>query len=82
MKRRTAGRVAKPRLCAYCQSPLAERRPVYLLATTAGTIVGPYHAGCAERVVLAGKKNPISNDLAPYAERFGEMVPREETLPW
>lgn len=82
MNRRTAGRVAKPRICAGCQGVMTERRPVFLVATTAGTIVGPYHAGCAERVVLAAKRNPISNDLAPYAERFGEMVPREETLPW
>lgn len=82
MKRRTAGRVAKPRICAYCQSPLAERRPVFLLATTAGTIVGPYHAGCAERVVIASDE--IRNRGLEPAASFGRIVhpPREETLPW
>lgn len=82
MKRRTAGRVAKPRICAYCQSPLAERRPVYLLATTAGTIVGPYHAGCAERVVLSRRKGDAV--VKVEGDPYGMLLPhaREETLPW
>lgn len=82
MKRRVAGRVAKPRICAGCKGPISEQRPVFLVATRAGTIVGPYHAGCAERIVLA-KAHPESMPGTDGATNYGTWpTPREETLPW
>lgn len=82
MRRRTAGKVAKPRMCAFCNTPMMAQRPVFLLATTAGSIVGPYHAGCAERIVLASDE--IRNRGLLGHTQYGRIVspPREETLPW
>lgn len=61
---------------------MSETRPVYLVATTAGTIIGPYHAGCAERLVISKDRDLFgkageSQDYVVYGS-----VPREETLPW
>lgn len=82
MKRKTAGRVAKPRICAKCGAPIAEQRPVFLLTAGSGQIVGPYHAGCAERIHIDVMKL-VDVDLGE-AKQYGRIVPpaREETLPW
>lgn len=82
MRRKTAGRVAKPRICVYCQGLLVERKPVFLVATTAGQIVGPYHAGCAYRVASMAKGIAQEAKLAE-GKLYGQLpLPREETLPW
>lgn len=82
MIRKTAGRVHHQRECAYCHGGIAEQRPVFLVHTPSGAIVGPYHAGCAAKEVEAAKKaGPASWEPTTKVERFGQM-PREETLPW
>lgn len=82
MSRRRGGKSAKPKPCAYCGVPLPAQRPVYLVESTAGRIVGPYHAGCAERIALAAKKGPppISAEATEYGTH--KWTAREETLPW
>lgn len=82
MRRRTAGKVAKPRICAYCNAPMMAQRPVFLVATTAGSIVGPYHAGCAERIALANKNAIVTKEIP--GTNYGQLplLPREGTLPW
>jgi hypothetical protein len=47
------------RTCARCAAPIAEQRPVYLCATPAGRIVGPYHAGCAESIHIHRKRERL-----------------------
>jgi hypothetical protein len=58
------------RTCARCEAPIAEQRPVFLVATGAGRIVGPYHAGCAERIHLA-KRGTRRAELLQNAATLG-----------
>lgn len=82
MKRRTAGRSAKPRVCALCGGLMPASRPIYLVHTLAGTIVGPYHSGCAWKLAEESKRRPIvAITEAEKASAYGFMA-REETLPW
>jgi hypothetical protein len=72
----------RPRLCGRCKTRIAEQRPVYLLATTDGAILGPFHADCASRLVETAKRNG-GEEWRAQAEQFGALFrPREETLPW
>ena len=82
MSHKTAGRVSRPRVCARCKGPISESRPVFLVYDRGGKIVGPYHAGCAERVNLDGKSAMSPGELMP--EVFGQIVPKptEEEEPW
>lgn len=77
-------RSRKPALqvCAYCATPIAEQRPPYLLSPVGGHIVGPFHAGCAERIVLLARKRRELPEV-PGATNYGTVLDaREETLPW
>lgn len=68
--------------CLWCHGLLSPQRPVFLVGTPSGRIVGPFHAGCAERLRLEAKKNPDSNWLKG-SETWGEWPSRrEETTPW
>jgi len=81
-RRRTAGKSGKPRICAECGIYLAGKRPVYLCATSAGTIIGPYHSGCAARVAWREKGHATPAQQLG-GEVYGQFIlPREETLPW
>lgn len=82
MTRRTASRSYKPRLCAECGGALAEKRPVYLVATGSGKIVGPYHSGCAEKIAIREKGQKQRGETL-NGKVWGQLpLPREETLPW
>lgn len=82
MKRRTAGRSAKPRLCAFCGHMIAEGRPAFLVAHKSGRLTGEYHAGCAEKLVLAGRAHSAAVQEV-LGEEYGRILSaREETLPW
>lgn len=82
MKRKTAGRSAEPRRCAFCGGLMPADKPVFLVMSTLGGIVGPYHSGCAYKVAEEHKGVPTTRSLPGLA--FGRRVPeaREETLPW
>lgn len=70
------------RTCTFCLAPISVNRPVFLVGTPSGRIVGPYHAGCAERVALMASRKVEERE--PRGEDFGRIIPpaREETLPW
>lgn len=71
----------KQRECLYCHHGISDRRPVFLVGTKDGRILGPFHAGCASRLVEHARKNPTSNWLKGAVD-FGEWPSiREETLP-
>ena len=82
MTHRTAGRVARPRVCARCKGPISESRPVFLVYDNGGRIVGPYHAGCAARVKMDAAANNPWAKITP--EVFGQIVPKpdQEAEPW
>jgi len=82
MKRQTAGRVARPRVCARCKGLISESRPVYLVFDNGGKIVGPYHAGCAERIKMDPLNMYQQGELLP--EVFGKVIERTrlEDEPW
>lgn len=68
--------------CEGCGGILSMRRCPVFLTLPSGRIVGPYHAGCAERIVLANKGKAPSPYL-PTEQTYGRIPPgREETLPW
>lgn len=70
---------AQPRICRRCQLPLAEKRPVFLVGLKGGQIVGPLHAGCAERIALAHKRKKDEGwaGIEQY-ELFGTLAPTKE----
>lgn len=70
------------RTCLFCQVAIPEQRPVFLVGHPSGRIVGPFHAGCAERMVLAARKRMADPDHV-IGESFGSWPSRrEETMPW
>lgn len=72
----------EPKRCLRCQGILSERRPPYLVGHPSGRIVGPFHAGCAERMVLDARKHTAKPDEV-IGEQYGTWPSRrEETLPW
>lgn len=81
-KRRRTVPHFEQKLCFWCHYPISERRPHVLLTAPDNTIVGPFHAGCAERLRLEAQKRPETNWLKGAAS-YGRVLPgREETLPW
>lgn len=71
-----------PKRCTYCHALISSRRALVLLTTADSKIVGPFHAGCAERLRLEAERRPESNWLKGATE-YGRVLPaREETLPW
>jgi len=76
------GKVARPRVCARCKGPISESRPVFLVSDHGGKIVGPYHAGCAERVKI-DEGMARAAELAKAA-MYGQVLPKpdQEDEPW
>lgn len=72
----------KQRQCIWCSGLIAQSRPVYLVRNEDGCIIGPFHAGCAERMKIeAAKIDPKNPSLMPRV--YGQWPSRrEETLPW
>jgi len=72
-----ARKVHKTRYCAFCDAPLVETRPVFLVGDTNGNILGPFHAGCAARLALAhkGKPNPIELPGRAYGNIIAAQLP-------
>lgn len=69
------------RICAQCGHPIAEQRPVFLVGTPSGHIVGPFHAGCAEHISLGMRRGRAAIGLG-MGETYGTWPSiREETLP-
>ena len=68
--------------CARCGLPIAEKRAPFLVMVQLGEIIGPYHAGCAELVVIDHKRKLTGRSIPGLS--YGRRVPesREETLPW
>lgn len=72
---------AKQRECLYCHAGIAQQRPVFLVSDTSGQILGPFHAGCAERLKLKVKGAGVGQPQDP-ANVLGDWPSRrEETLP-
>lgn len=71
----------KQRQCLWCHAGIAETRPVFLVTDYGGRILGPFHAGCAERLKLQATKQPDTNWLKGAAEYGTWPTVREETLP-
>lgn len=72
----------EPLRCAWCGEPMSERRPPTLIRTSDATFIGPYHAGCAERLKIEYEKG---NDIhLERAREYGHdwTRAREEGLPW
>lgn len=58
------------------------RRCPTFLALPSGEVIGPFHAGCAERKVLDARRHRGVIEVSE-ALSFGNVNPaREETLPW
>lgn len=82
MTRRRHPAVKPQRKCALCGAGIAEQRPVFLVASFLGAIVGPYHAGCAARFMMAAERGESIPNALPL-EKFGSWPSRrEETIPW
>lgn len=72
----------EPKRCAHCGGVLSERRPVFLVGHPSGRIVGPFHAGCAEHMVLAARQHHAEVGEVIATEYGTWPSRREETLPW
>lgn len=82
MTRRRRPKPAPLRVCAYCGHPIAEQRAPFLLSPVGGHIVGPFHAGCAEKLKIESQKR-IGESAPNVGIRYGDWPSRrEETLPW
>lgn len=75
-------RARGPKICAYCNKTITYRYPPYLIDDGTGQISGPYHAGCAARLlklIREGKKDPGVGHVHVY----GLATPApQETLLW
>lgn len=82
MKRHRAYKVSKPVVCEFCGNPLAPQKPRCMVVGNDGMIMGYFHSGCAEKLVLAHKATGIQAEIPGM--RVGSVIPkpREETLPW
>lgn len=69
------------RLCLWCKAGIAATRPVFLVTDYGGRILGPFHAGCADRLKMQAAKQPDTNWLKGAAEFGTWPTVREETLP-
>lgn len=69
-------------VCARCGALIPEQKPIFLVTTVAGRIVGPYHAGCAWKAHDALKRQGLTpeTDAAEYGREVWSS--REETMPW
>lgn len=67
--------------CLECGHPLAPQRPVFLVGEPSGRIMGPFHAGCAERVVLRAKKKKKAEELSAIHQLGIWPSRREEEVP-
>lgn len=78
---RPFGRQGKLATCVQCQGLIPEQKPVYLVGTPSGRIIGPFHSGCAAHVVEGVKRGRRAVGET-MAEDYGTWPSRrEETLP-
>lgn len=68
------------RYCLECNHPLAPYRPVFLVGEPSGRIMGPFHAGCAEKVVLRAKKKKGPEELSAFNQLGFWPSRREDEL--
>ena len=69
------------RKCTWCHGPISQSRPLFLVAMSSGAVLGPFHAGCAERLKIQAMKM-LPEESALGGERFGTWpLRREETVP-
>lgn len=71
----------KQRSCLRCHSPMASNNPVWLVASSTGSIMGPFHAGCAERLKLQAEKMGFVSAAEKWEQLGNWPSRREETLP-
>lgn len=78
---RPFGRQGKLATCVQCQGLIPEQKPVYLVGTPSGRIIGPFHSGCASHVVEQARRGfTVAGQV--NAEQLGTWPSiREETLP-
>lgn len=74
--------MAKPIDCEFCGQPLAPQKPRCMIVGDDGVIRGYFHAGCAEKLVLAHKAKAVQHELVGFEVGLVIPKPREETLPW
>lgn len=65
--------MTRQRVCRLCGYPLAEQKPPYLIVDASGTIAGPLHSGCADKIVRGGEEK--WRDYRNRAHRFGRLIP-------
>lgn len=82
MRRRRSVPTFDPLFCVVCGGPLSERRPATLIAEPGGTFKGPYHMGCAEKLVVAYQRGDLTGPLPGRTYGHDWTAPREETTPW
>ncbi len=70
-----------PRTCAACKGLLAEQRPVFLVGMPSGGIVGPFHAGCAAKLVDKAKRKVGQPPPTTYQQLGFWPSQRKDTLP-
>lgn len=70
------------KVCNRCGRPVYEHRPVYLVKTASGLIVGPYHAQCAAVVAEDARAHGVEGAELVRSEVEVSPAAREETLPW
>jgi hypothetical protein len=72
---------AQHRQCAGCQIPISESRPVYLVGTSTGSIVGPFHASCASLFHELAKRDHRGVDgFAPVQGRVSDHFRQGEFI--
>lgn len=69
------------RICNWCHAGISEQRPVFLVGNPAGQILGPFHAGCAERLKIEAHRIKEMPNSGRYDVLGTWPSIREETLP-
>lgn len=70
------------KVCMMCHEPVHEWRPVFLVKTASGLVVGPYHAMCAAAVANTAREHGVQGAEAVQQRPLPPRPAREETLPW
>lgn len=69
------------RLCLWCKGGIATTRPVFLVTDYGGRILGPFHAGCAERLKIQAERMGFDSAAQKWDQLGTWPTRREETLP-
>jgi hypothetical protein len=67
--------MTRKRTCVSCQNTISEARPVYLVATGDGRIIGPFHPSCA--ATLATEARLLGHMPDPRARSVGRVLTGE-----